>query len=999
MTRGWNTAIINSLEYELLKVELVKIKARMIDGTGQLISLQFKYADSQNIYQYRSLSKVIFVFHDFDPDVCAQFFLHRAEQVLISNYGENDPKLFWFRYTFIDASRISPDIQTHKITFKKDQESFPTPPLSPNVPIVGLDVLQVQQVNNKELVPILLPYNKTRAINPTGGSTSIAFLIDPAYESIRDHSEYTPSVLNNIQKQLDQAYTKVYIHPDTFYIPLNTLFILWPDIIQRPSTEKTYNIEEQKLIFPYLDDIKRVEQGDVKINKASFIKGIFEYEITQYVYSNYTTIIISCSNHPIPNIYIYDIKRVDPGFTYLIRHVNKYKYEYKNNILIKYTKETGTKLNSQTTLVTHKNPNTNIITLDIECANIKGNLVPYAAGFYDGVDFTYEYGDRCINRLQSKLLIRRYNKHIVYIHNINFDFIYLIKDLCNEGYSINITPTAGPNILKATISYFTDNIRDTLRKTVSRLSFYDSYRLLPYSLSNQCKTFETPTVKGKFPFNFMDSWDKITYIGPAPHPDYYIDGLPSDYNPNILWEAKKETLKYLKDDCISLHQVLTTLSSKVTHDYGVKLSNCPSIASQAFSIYRTKFLGNNNIPFIKGSLAQFIRKAYYGGEANVYSPRGENLYSYDINSQYPYCMKKDMPLTFTHVNTEPIYHYGEIDIDNFFGFIKVKVKSPKDMHIPFLCVHRDDRLIFPLGEWEAVYFSEELKFAKNLGYTFTTIEGYEFFKGTPFNDYVDHFYETKSKSLDPIDKAIAKLMLNSLYGRMGMNEKTSEAKFFSIDQQVNYISLDKGNSNIEFLASINEDLDLYTINRDDKDSATETFRKSFSNVAIAAAITAYARMEMYKYKTIPGNECFYSDTDSVFLQHPLDPKYVNKEIGKMKLEYIAKEAIFISPKSYYIEKDDGTTLSKFKGFKVKGLPENEKLTRDDFYAQLFKDSQLNKETTRWTKDFNTFNITINPQKYSLSVSNLKREQVYKDTLINGKIYKILTSTEPLIVSE
>jgi hypothetical protein len=76
---------------------------------------------------------------------------------------------------------------------------LPTPPLSPNLPIVAQDVLQeVQQVNNKEVVPIVIPYNKTRAINPTGGSSSIAFLIDPAYESRRDHSEYTPSVLNNI---------------------------------------------------------------------------------------------------------------------------------------------------------------------------------------------------------------------------------------------------------------------------------------------------------------------------------------------------------------------------------------------------------------------------------------------------------------------------------------------------------------------------------------------------------------------------------------------------------------------------------------------------------------------------------------------------------------------------------------------------------------------------------------------------------------------------------
>jgi hypothetical protein len=330
-------------------------------------------------------------------------------------------------------------------------------------------------------------------------------------------------------------------------------------------------------------------------------------------------------------------------------------------------------------------------------------------------------------------------------------------------------------------------------------------------------------------------------------------------------------------------------------------------------------------------------------------------------------MKKDMPLTFTEGNKEPIYHYGEIDIDNFFGFIKVKVKSPEYMHIPYLCVHRDGRLLFPLGEWEGVYFSEELKFAKTLGYTFTTQEGYEFYrckdKATPFNDYVDHFYENKSKSVDPINRTFAKLMLNSLYGRMGMAEKTTTTKLLNTNQLVDLIS--KGHTNVELVAPINNDFDLYAIDLNNKDSnMSETLTKSFSNVAIAAAITAYARMEMYKYKTIPGNTCFYTDTDSVFLQYPLNPENVSKEIGKMKLEYVAKEAIFVSPKSYFIEKYDGTTLSKFKGFKVNGVPNSEKITRDDYYSLLFKDLQLYKDTTRWDKDFNSLNITINPKRYT-----------------------------------
>jgi hypothetical protein len=69
----------------------------------------------------------------------------------------------------------------------------------------------------------------------------------------------------------------------------------------------------------------------------------------------------------------------------------------------------------------------------------------------------------------------------VYIHNINFDFIYLIKDLYKESANINITPTNGANILKATVSYITDNIKNPLKKTHSTLSFCDSYKLLPYS--------------------------------------------------------------------------------------------------------------------------------------------------------------------------------------------------------------------------------------------------------------------------------------------------------------------------------------------------------------------------------------------------------------------------------------------------------------------------------------------------------------------------------------
>jgi hypothetical protein len=44
-----------------------------------------------------------------------------------------------------------------------------------------------------------------------------------------------------------------------------------------------------------------------------------------------------------------------------------------------------------------------------------------------------------------------------------------------------------------------------------------------------------------------------------------------------------------------------------------------------------------------------------------------------------------------------------------------------------------------------------------------------------------------------------------------------------------------------------------------------------SSVSIAAAVTAYARISINTFKNIPGNKYFGGDTDSVIMEHPLDP--------------------------------------------------------------------------------------------------------------------------------
>lgn len=74
-----------------------------------------------------------------------------------------------------------------------------------------------------------------------------------------------------------------------------------------------------------------------------------------------------------------------------------------------------------------------------------------------------------------------------------------------------------------------------------------------------------------------------------------------------------------------------------------------------------------------------------------------------------------------------------------------------------------------------------------------------------------------------------------------------------------------------------------------------------SNVALAAAVIAYARIEMIPYKL--NSNTLYTDTDSAYMTEILDFNLVGSELGQMKDElkgYIIAEALFIRPKKIWL---------------------------------------------------------------------------------------------------
>jgi hypothetical protein len=123
------------------------------------------------------------------------------------------------------------------------------------------------------------------------------------------------------------------------------------------------------------------------------------------------------------------------------------------------------------------------------------------------------------------------------------------------------------------------------------------------------------------------------------------------------------------------------------------------------------------------------------------------------------------------------------------------------------------------------------------------------------------------------------------------------------------------------------------------DNASETHNVS---IPIASAITAYARINMSQFKNNNDFNLFYSDTDSIYIDKPLDDSLVNDKIlGAMKLENIIEKAIFLSPKVYCLLTNDNNLV-----YKVKGLSHNIELTMKDFEQLLTKDTFLKKIQTK-----------------------------------------------------
>lgn len=185
-----------------------------------------------------------------------------------------------------------------------------------------------------------------------------------------------------------------------------------------------------------------------------------------------------------------------------------------------------------------------------------------------------------------------------------------------------------------------------------------------------------------------------------------------------------------------------------------------------------------------------------------------------------------------------------------FGFIEAYVVCPKTLNKPFLPFRKkDETLIFPTGEFIGVYYSEELKYARDLGYKVIPISGYLFEKmESPFRDFLSSLYDSRLEAKKDGNLAMSfvyKIVMNSLYGRFGINPKSTITEICYEDRYNHLIR----NSELIFADKLSQNSFIvsYHSNTGKVSSLDYWNPPKNSAVQLAAAITACARIYMYPY--------------------------------------------------------------------------------------------------------------------------------------------------------
>ena len=360
----------------------------------------------------------------------------------------------------------------------------------------------------------------------------------------------------------------------------------------------------------------------------------------------------------------------------------------------------------------------------------------------------------------------------------------------------------------------------------------------------------------------------------------------------------------------------------------------------------------------------------------------EEIDYYDVTSLYPWVNKTGkIPVGHPEITTENFN-----DLDLYEGIVKCKVLPPKRLFHPVLPCKMNGKLLFHLCKscaeeqkqipcnhsdekrgFVGTWVTDELKKALEKGYElmqiyeiwhFDDVSRYDpttktgglftnyvntFLKlkqeasGWPEwckteddkRTYIDFYYQKEGIRLEYKNikknkgmRALAKLMLNSFWGKFGQRSNMSQVEF--VDDPAVYF--DKLTSDKEKVTAVNfiSD-DIVEMRWKYTHDFVETNAKT--NVVIAAYTTAQARLKLYSYLEALGSRALYADTDSVvFSSKSGDQKpALGDFLGDLTDEVPHNRIMtFVTggPKNYAYRTQSADEMGNFTVCKIRGITLN-----------------------------------------------------------------------------
>lgn len=431
-----------------------------------------------------------------------------------------------------------------------------------------------------------------------------------------------------------------------------------------------------------------------------------------------------------------------------------------------------------------------------------------------------------------------------------------------------------------------------------------SFRLLPFSLQRLGEIFQTKP-KMVFPYSSLSvrAWQK--------NKDIYIqDG--SSFKKFKLQEA---LAIYARRDCLLLYKVMHSFFRIITPllkgRFSVEKIN--SMGGLAINIFNKNFNSQNKVTLaMPKSEVRNLKLGYRGGRCEIFSnpEEGKNIRHFDFEGMYQRCIAGNFPtgrLSFTeNVNDldRPGFYYIEISCTAYMPVLPLK----------------QDKLLFPQGQFSGLYWYEEI----HLALEHTDVSSLKIKYAWLVNEYkpvlADFAKAVQAIKTTAAAKKITKQLVNSLYGRLGMD--------------ADYLRTD--------IVKAAKDLSEFTkyggvYLRNTRVAPT----RPKSNVALASIITARARIKLYKAMlavlSIRGSRILYVDTDSIIAEFSKNNTPDNKNIGggvtfdTTKSDTCINDAVFIAPKTYALRLKNRDEIIKVKGANQQNIYFDD--LKEAFYAQ------------------------------------------------------------------